>query len=105
MSTVYSKQLLAALGASGTTVAGPVPSGTVWVLRDLDAYWGGGLSPAEIWLRGSLGQTIFHWGRSSPDSASVSWRGRQVLGAGETFSVVTLDAMDVTVSGYELWSS
>lgn len=98
---LYSYQFLAALGLNGSlpyTVPGDVRA----VLRDLDAYYNG-LVEASIHLEGSLGQTIWYNGFSAGGNPQyASWRGRQVLDPGDTLTVTTDQAIDVTISGYLL---
>ncbi len=97
---VYSTRLLGAVGLVGT-LSYTVPAGFVAVIRDLDAYNGGGITVTNITLHGSGGQTIWQ-DDSTTLSRNSAWRGRQVIFAGETFDVHTTGAWDVTVSGYLL---
>lgn len=97
---VYSVRFFAEHGLNGT-VTYTVPAGFKAVLRDLDAYNGGGVISTSVFLEGNNGQSI--WSDSSSAQAKVSqWRGRQVIEPGETITLTTTGAWDITVSGYLL---
>lgn len=98
---VYSERLAQVLGLSGLELVS-IPAGFTAVLRDFDVYWGGGVIRRAVFLRGAGGQTIFYNSFGDTGGQYASWRGRQVIQAGETFSIFTEDAMDVTLSGYLL---
>jgi hypothetical protein len=110
---VYSALLYSAQGLDyPVTISAPLDY--LVVLRSFDAYWGGGGSGGpSIRLVGNTGQTIveFHVPSGTPtpelfDSRSWSWRGRQVIPAGETYGVeVAGNPCDVTLSGYHLLAS
>lgn len=100
-SPVYSTRFLAGVGVT-TAIVFTCPTGFVTVLRDLDTFYAG-LLVATARLIGSEGQTIWanaFAGGSEPEYAS--WRGRQVLIAGETVSLDSSGATDMTLSGYLL---
>lgn len=104
----YSHNLLQQQGLNGTAsvTAGP---NEVLVIRDVDVYWGGGVSAGvSVRLIGAAGQTIWevHVNPSTPpyDSQTWQWRGRQVIKPGESFQLVSNMPVDVTVSGYSLVS-
>jgi hypothetical protein len=99
--TIYSVKLYA---AQGTTGSGPivVPAGYVIVLRDCDVY-SDNVLPGNFFLHGSAGQTIWYHGFDlDAGRAYASWRGRQVVVAGDTFDVSCDITVDVTLSGYRL---
>lgn len=98
---VYSQRLAQVLGLSGLELVS-IPAGFTCVLRDFDVYFGGSIFARAVYLRGAGGQTIWYNKFTAPDGQYASWRGRQVVAAGETFSIFTEDAMDVTLSGYLL---
>lgn len=101
MIAVYSTRFFALHGANGTFVY-IVPAGRTAVVRDVDFYNGGGLSPAYYFLQGSAGQAIDYF--QSPDLVAHThqWRGRQVYNAGESITVQSSQPSDITVSGYLL---
>lgn len=99
--TVYSTRFLALQGLSGSQ-SYPCPFGYRLVLRDLDA-WYVGLFDNTVHLVGSSGQAI--WGNGFTGGGTLnyaSWRGRQIIEYGESFSVNASQPTDVTVSGYLL---
>lgn len=72
------------------------------MLRDLDCYYGGILS-ASVYLIGNQGQTIWYNGFAANGGGQyASWRGRQVLNAGDGFQLNATEPTDVTLSGYQL---
>lgn len=98
---VYSTRFIAEVGLNGTRTV-VCPANFVLVLRDLDAYANVTFASRELYLHGSVGQTIYHdaWGEESQHSSQ--WTGRQIIQPGESFDVTTTDLIDVTVSGYLL---
>lgn len=105
MSSIYSTQIFAQAGVT-TDQSFDVPTGLVYILRDLDAYNGGGAGSAEVFLVGSDGQAIA-WFRQTPgsDASTFEWRGRQVLEEGQSFGFhVASGTWDLTLSGYVLSS-
>ena len=115
MARVYSTQLLSVRGLQGAA-AFTVEPGQVCILRDVDVYWGGGVNLPSVHVMGADGQTIVEFHPSGApgavfpqtvtdalDSHSWHWEGRQVIEAGQSFSVRSDgDSCDVTVSGYLL---
>lgn len=102
MGTIYSSNLCSLQGLNGHWTSPAVPAGELVIIRDVDAYYGGG-SGCTLSLIGIAGQTIWiaSWGvLTSGDSKQ--WDGRQVIGPGQTFALISTDAVDVTVSGYTL---
>lgn len=108
MASVYSVRFLQEHGLTSTATY-TVPDGFVAILRDLDSYIGTPAGTNGLYLEGDAGQAIWWSEATIGQSQYASWRGRQVLNAGETFSVRadvgSLDAYDVTVSGYLLSDS
>jgi hypothetical protein len=102
----YSTNLLAIREEAGTFTY-TVAAGFVVVVRDVDAFWSYGLTPASLNVVGDLGETFAFWFADSvePISQSFEWRGRQVFESGTSFSVITSSALDVRVSGYVLTDS
>lgn len=104
MATVYSVRLLA---QHDVGIANPaqytVPVGKLAIVRDIDAYNGDvvgdtmyavvALSPQVVFFQASWGVGERGW---------RSWRGRQVLYAGDTLSVFADRVIDVVASGYLL---
>jgi hypothetical protein len=91
-----------------------VPTGKVWILRDIDCYCNvGELGTGEIYIRDwSYGNTFWHhvwWPNigSTANTLWAGWQGRQVIpwedGAGILSILQSGDtAVDVRISGYEL---
>lgn len=105
MATVYSVRFYAAVGlAPGSYTVYTVPPGYTAIVRDIDCYSSAGVSNAEIYFEGNLGQTFFHAEVVATTQDSPQWRGRQVFEAGDTISVNVGGASnwDVTISGYLL---
>lgn len=86
--------------ADGTKTLWTVPAGAVDIVRDIDAFT---VTPGAVvlYLRtdGSSWTALPSAGISTP----LSWRGRQVLEAGQTFDVsVAVGTVFLRVSGYRL---
>jgi hypothetical protein len=83
-------------------VFGPPPAGSIWVLIALDAYYSG-ITATTIYLQGISGQAIWsnNW---EPDLAGqyASWRGRQVIGAGQTCAIRVDQPTDTNLCAYQL---
>jgi hypothetical protein len=100
---------MAVVGITGTEFWVP-DFENVRVVRDIDVYWGGGLSGSpSVHVIGSAGQTFFEAHEPSTggpppiDSYTWAWRGRQVFPPGATFAITSSGpAIDATVSGYTL---
>lgn len=102
--SIYSKRLLSA-GGLGGSISETVPSGVIWVVRDIDAVCDSG-SDAQFEVHGAGGVTFWYaqYVPGNPDFW-FGWRGRQILYAGEILTAVALsESWDVTISGYELTS-
>lgn len=79
-----------------------VPAASVVVVRSIDCYAGVTVLGVTFLAKGSAGQVFFS-GSTQPTSAGwQSWRGHQVLFAGESFSLEGDDTCDLTASGYLL---
>lgn len=95
---VYSVRFIAEQGLVG--FAGYiVPAGKRAVIRDVNAYNGGGATTTEMVLHGSVMQAVVVF-NSQLQPADYFWVGRQVYYAGENILVQTGGAWDVTISGY-----
>lgn len=103
MATIYSTQLLVAVGATLDEFF-EVPAGYIGIVRDADVYQGATISPNSLYMQGSLGQTIFKWDGGLGQDVNSGWRGRQVLNAGErvTMHIVGGFSWDYSISGYLL---
>lgn len=104
---LYSKRMFCAAGVTSVTYAGPVPTGKVWIVRDIDAYTSAGISSVIFFFSmtpAGGGAPAFFAGKVSAGSSdTVQWRGRQVIPAGEYIQINPNGAtIDATISGYEL---
>jgi hypothetical protein len=102
MATIYSTRFIAVKG--GTTLhTYTVPAGFVAVIRDVDTYASSEFSAAQVFLEGHLGQALWAWTAGLGQESYGSWRGRQVINAGETFGLrFNISEADGTCSGYLL---
>lgn len=100
MANVYSVQFYEGRDVSSATLT--VPPGLIWIVRDIDAFFGGGLSGDACNFVGSLGQTFAYFSYIALISTGFTWRGRQVFNPGQTFGFVSGEGVDVTISGYQL---
>lgn len=92
-------------GTTGYT-SPAVPAGEVHVIRDVDVYGNAGVGGAiNFWLTGESGQTIWYKNWSPSQQSAEQWRGRQVIGPGQSWGFHCDAPLDVTVSGYVLGSS
>lgn len=105
MATVYSKRLAQALGfPNGSSIVYTVPAGYTAVVRDIDCYTSAGVSNADLFFEGAIGNTFFRAEVVALTQDSPQWRGRQILFAGETLTVNNTSSVswDFAISGYEL---
>jgi hypothetical protein len=102
MSTVYTVAIQAIQGLNGTITVGPPPTGFKWVLKDGDFYFNGTLG-GSVRLVGAGGQAFWvnNWAVGTP-AQYASWRGRNVIGTGKTFQIISTAATDCTISGFQL---
>lgn len=101
MAAVYSTRLLQAVGLTADLVY-TVPPGFVAIVRDADLH-NNDTFGASFFMQGALGQAIWLATRDITDTGYYSWRGRQVLEAGETLTAhIASGTWDVTISGYLL---
>jgi hypothetical protein len=104
MADVYSTRFISAVGLTGTS-SYTVPNGFVAIIRDLDAY-ANPIGVVSLYLHGASGEALWWNSWDALVAAYASFRGRQVIFAGETFNVeadvTLLDSVDVAVSGYLL---
>lgn len=99
--SVYSTNFFSGHGINGSSTYN-VPAGFIAVVRDADVFWGGGVALPDFRMIGQAGQTIWFFEFVLGHGESIEWRGRQVIDPLGTLTVVTGDAMDVTISGYLL---
>ncbi len=73
------------------------------VVRDIDVFYVNGLAGADFHaeLEGGATFAFFSFAPLSGDKLQ-SWRGRQVIEPGQTWTISTTGALDVSVSGYKL---
>jgi hypothetical protein len=102
MSTIYTVVIQNVVGLNGTITVGPPPTGFKWVLKDVDCYFNGTLG-GSILLQGQGGQAFWvnNWAVGTP-AQYASWRGRNVIGTGKTFKIISTAATDVSVHGFQL---
>jgi hypothetical protein len=89
--------------AAGNVTAWTVLAGTVLIVRDVDVVSITGAAATVLVFAGGTGATFV----ATPSLATrelYSWRGRQVLPAGEELHVLVTAGgdFDVTISGYVL---
>lgn len=99
----YSLNFLSLAGLTGTATI-PVPDSSIYVVRDVCAYNGGGIEDALIYFEdGDTTGTWLAWGNVDLESYVGHWEGRQVFQPGGSILVrVAGGAWDVRVSGYNL---
>jgi len=101
MAQVYSVRFIGIQGLLGSFTA-VNNTEDIWVLRDLDAFADNPGLSGGLWLIGHAGQTIWENDTSATGTTYASWRGRQVIGPAESFTVKADVPADITVSGYRL---
>lgn len=103
MSDVYSTRLVAAHDQPGSTpLTYVVPAGKTLVIRCIDGYAGPTALGVTFYAKGSAGQVFASASGAALGVSQLTWRGREVLYAGETFSLEADDTADLTASGYLL---
>jgi hypothetical protein len=86
-------------GGSGLLVP---PPGLTWLLQALDVSFLGTVG-GFVALLGAADQVIWSNNFSpNPQQQYASWRGRAVIGPGQSCQVNTDQAMDVTLTAYQL---
>lgn len=98
---VYSVSLLQLVGHFGNhTVV--VPSGFLWVVRDVWGVWTGTTDLEDhVSLLGDVGQQFGQFLITQLDPSNMFfWQGRTVLQS--SFTVQTTSPTDITASGYQL---
>jgi hypothetical protein len=79
------------------------PSGSVLVLRDVEAFFANELVISHAAVVGNEGQTAWQYSYTPGDSQWAQWQGRIVLEPGQSFTLVGGGAgVDLTASGYLL---
>jgi hypothetical protein len=101
MSSVYSTRFYEGKNVTSGTIV-TVPAGYIAIVRDIDAFFGGGIEGGALNVIGTLGQTFAWFPFTGLTSAAFTWRGRQVFSAGESVRFVSGAGVDLTVSGYLL---
>lgn len=100
MAAVYSVRFVALRNTSGGGVV--VPAGNVAIVRDIDAFFGGGIGGGALNVTGPAGQTFAWFPFTGLESSVFQWRGRQVFNPGETIGWTADHGVDLTISGYLL---
>lgn len=109
MARAYTRRLSGGMTGNGAWIySGPVPSGKIWVVRCVDAVGDGqavrtfafGVSNSAQFK--ALVFEIWQGTTSTTGEWAISWRGRQVLNAGEYLAVYGSNSMHHAISGYEL---
>ena len=98
---VYSTRFINVAGFTGDA-AFEVPSGYIAVVRDIDVVV---FEPGAGTVEAGLGGSSVFWGYTWSFVTVLgweSWRGRQVLNAGEQLVLHSNAAMDMMASGYLL---
>lgn len=89
---------------TGVHLIGTVPAGRAWILTDVDAEESGGSGGTIYLLLGAYGPIKLT--TDATDSASLQWRGRQRLYAGEELQAyVDSGTWRLLATGYELSAS
>ena len=108
MLPVYSKVFFRQAGFTGVTTL-TVPSGFVWVVRDVDVYADiSDLGRVDFFLSELATNAAFVWFNwSSGEQNLKMWRGRQVIAPLSGAGGLTIkndggEGCDVSISGYEL---
>ena len=103
---VYSLRIFAhaSLVSSGGKVGPVVPTGMIYILRDVDLWESTGGSAAMVIWSGALGVLgQFVSPPSSAPSRNIQWSGRQVYEEGEQVGFqVQSGTWAITASGYQL---
>ena len=100
MATVYSVRFYEGRNVTGGTFT--VPAGVIWIVRDVDAFFGGGLAGGALDVVGTLGQTFAWFPFTGLTAAAFQWRGRQVFNPGDVWGFTSGQGIDLTLSGYSL---
>jgi len=104
VATIYSTRLVAVHDQPGSTpVTYTVPALGTLVVRCIDGYAGPTALGVTFYAKGSAGQVFASASGAALGSSQLTWRGREVLYAGETFSLEADDTADLTASGYLLF--
>lgn len=103
---VYSLRIFASGGLSpGAGTVGPiVPSGLVYIVRDVDAFDDSAGSSDNLVIFNQVGGILVSWlGPSLAAAGSYQWRGRQVYNEGEQVAVRSFaGTWTIAISGYQL---
>lgn len=112
---IYTKQLLSIRvdppkSVETIVLAGPVPAGRSWILRDVEVFayrCGAGTDYADLTIvkPGPVNLIWWCWYPPSTPDACRQWAGRLALNAGETLRarvLATAGIFNVVVTGYDL---
>lgn len=103
MGRIYSETFLQAHDFSGTSSPLGPTAGFVWVLRGVDVVNGEALN--NFRLLGAGGQVIWVAQFATPIGFDyASYRGRYVVEDGDTVTISSTAALDVSIWGYNLSS-
>jgi hypothetical protein len=103
---VYSLRIFAtgSLSPPAGTVGPIVPTGLVYIVRDIDAFDDSAGSSDNLVIFNQLGGVLVSW--QGPSIASIGgyqWRGRQVYNEGEQVALRSfVGSWAVAISGYQL---
>jgi len=104
---VYTTEFLAVpYGSAGFFVAGPVPVGVVWDVRDVFAISGAypWQSDGQIQVTDNAGSVIAWWGPADVNGdRPLHWEGRQLLLEGDQLNCnITGSGSSLRITGYTL---
>jgi hypothetical protein len=103
---VYSLRIFATGGLSpGAGTVGPiVPTGLVYIVRDIDAFDDTAGSTDSLIVFNQTSGILLNWlGPSIAANGAYQWRGRQVYNEGEQVAVRSFGGTwSVAISGYQL---
>lgn len=98
--SVYSVNFIVAHAVSSASYT--VPTGQVAIVRDADCFYAGGVGQSGQLESPAGGIFAYFPFPADINGVLISWRGRQVINAGETFLFAATLSMDIMVSGYLL---
>lgn len=109
MAQLYSRRFIVAHGLSGSSAAVVVPTGRVYIVKQLTAYMSSTLGTIDAFFHDlGSGAALFHAGVSAGGGGWFGFYGALVFEAGDSFgwdvSVTLGESADVFASGYDLSS-
>lgn len=107
MASIYSKRFLVAHGLAGTTATITVPTGHVYIVKQLTIWMNSTAGSIDAYFHDAgSGAALFHGGVAGGGAAWFGFYGALVFEAGDSFNwevIETLgEAADVFASGYDL---